>query len=64
MIIFSSTVRLPVLYGMPFSVALGCLGSCLIVWWICLPSGGRVVILIVLENGPPLSYVVPMEGKT
>jgi hypothetical protein len=64
-IIFSSTVRLPVLYGMLFSVTVGCLGLCLIAWRICLPVGGRVVVLEMLlcGKGPPLPCVVCIEGK-
>ena len=38
-------------YGRPFSIALGCLGLCLIVWQTCLPVGGREVILGVLLCG-------------
>ena len=44
-IIFYSTTRLPVLYGMPFSAALGILGLCLIAWRICLLIVGWVVVL-------------------
>ena len=49
LIIFFSIVRLLVLYGMPFSVILGCLGLCLIARQIWLH--GREVVLGVLWCG-------------
>jgi hypothetical protein len=48
--IFFSIVRLPMHYAMISSVALGCLGLCL-VWLICLLVGGPVGILKVLLCG-------------
>ena len=36
---------------MPFSAVLDCIGLCLIGWQICLPVGGRDVVLRVLQCG-------------
>jgi hypothetical protein len=49
-------VRLPVHYGMLFSVALGCHGSCLVAWQICLLIGGREVSPGVLWFGKWFLY--------
>jgi hypothetical protein len=53
--IFFSTVRLLAPYGMHFSAALGCLGFCLVGWLICL--------LVGVEDGTFLPFVVPLERK-
>jgi hypothetical protein len=52
-----------VLYGMPFSVILGCPGLCLIAWQICLHGQEVVLECYGVEDGPSLSYVVFVEGK-
>jgi hypothetical protein len=50
-ITFFFTVRLHVLYGMLISVVLGCHGSCLVVWRVCLLVGRQEVVLEVLLCG-------------
>jgi hypothetical protein len=48
-----------------FSVDLGCLELCLIMWLTCLHVGGRMSFLECygVEDDPSLSYVVFVKGK-